>query len=146
MREHRLDPSRVDRFAPEEEMGERAERVGHLASDLIEERRGEEEPPLVIRDLVRPDNEARARERRRLADARMLKLVVRILVLTAAIEGASLVVADDLILASLLISASTLAVTGAGVFLATDRIHRRIDRLLARSPGRAAHVQVGGDT
>ena len=76
----------------------------------------------------------------------MLKLVVRILVLTAAIEGASLVVADDLILASLLISASTLAVTGVGVFLATDRIQRRIDRLLARSPGRAAHVQVGGDT
>ena len=47
----------------------------------------------------------------------MLKLVTRILLLTAAIEGASLAVADELILASLLISASTLAATGVGVFL-----------------------------
>ena len=47
----------------------------------------------------------------------MLKLVIRILLLAAAIEGASLAVADELILASLLISASTLAATGAGVFL-----------------------------
>jgi len=47
----------------------------------------------------------------------MLKLVIRILLLAAAIEGASLAVADELILASLLISASTLAAIGAGVFL-----------------------------
>ena len=47
----------------------------------------------------------------------MLKLVARILLLTAAIEGASLAVADELILASLLMSASTLAATGVGVFL-----------------------------
>ena len=47
----------------------------------------------------------------------MLKLVARILLLTAAIKGASLAVADELILASLLTSASALAVSGAGVFL-----------------------------
>ena len=47
----------------------------------------------------------------------MLKLVTRILLLTAAIEGASLAVANELILASLLICASTLAATGVGIFL-----------------------------
>ena len=47
----------------------------------------------------------------------MLKLVARILLLTAAIEGASLAVADELILASLLISASTLMAASVGVFL-----------------------------
>ena len=47
----------------------------------------------------------------------MLKLVARILLLTAAIEGASLALANELILASLLMSASTLAATGVGVFL-----------------------------
>ena len=52
-----------------------------------------------------------------LVDARMLKLVARILLLTAAIEGASLALANELILASLLMSASTLAATGVGVFL-----------------------------
>ena len=57
-----------------------------------------------------------------LVDARMLKLFLRILVLTAAIEGASLAVADELILVSLLMSASTLAATGVGVLLVTDRI------------------------
>ena len=58
-----------------------------------------------------------AKSERTLVDARMLKLVIRILLLAAAIEGASLAVADELILASLLISASALATTGAGVFL-----------------------------
>ena len=52
----------------------------------------------------------------------MLRLAARILLLTAAIEGASLAVADELILASILMSASTLAVAGVGVFLARDRI------------------------
>ena len=47
----------------------------------------------------------------------MLKLVARILLLTAAIEGASLAVADELILASLLMSATTLAAAGVAVFL-----------------------------
>ncbi len=47
----------------------------------------------------------------------MLKLIARMLLLTAAIEGASLAVADELILASLLISAPTLAAAGVGVFL-----------------------------
>ena len=47
----------------------------------------------------------------------MLKLVARILLLTAAIEGGSLAVADELILASILMSASALAATGVGVLL-----------------------------
>ena len=47
----------------------------------------------------------------------MLKLIARMLLLTAAIEGASLAVADELILASLLISASTLLAASVGVFL-----------------------------
>ena len=50
-------------------------------------------------------------------DTRMLKLIARMLLLTAAIEGASLAVADELILASLLISASTLLAASAGVIL-----------------------------
>ncbi len=50
-------------------------------------------------------------------DAHMLKLIARILLLTAAIEGASLAVANELILASLLISASSLVATGVGIFL-----------------------------
>ena len=50
-------------------------------------------------------------------DARMLKLITRILLLTAAIGGASLAVANELILASLLMSASTLAAASVGVFL-----------------------------
>ena len=52
----------------------------------------------------------------------MLKFAARTLVLTAAIGGASLAVADEVILASLLLSASTLAATGVGLFLAKDRI------------------------
>ena len=47
----------------------------------------------------------------------MLKLMARILLLTAAIGGASLAFAEELILASLLMSASTLAAAGVGVFL-----------------------------
>ena len=50
-------------------------------------------------------------------DARMLKLIPRILLLTAAIWGASLAIGDELILASLLMSASTLVVSGVGVLL-----------------------------
>ena len=50
-------------------------------------------------------------------DARMLKLIPRILLLTAAIWGASLAIGDELILVSLLMSASTLVVAGVGVLL-----------------------------
>ncbi len=52
-----------------------------------------------------------------LMDAHMLKLIARILLLTTAIGGASLAVANELILASLLMSASTLAAASVGVFL-----------------------------
>ena len=47
----------------------------------------------------------------------MLKLIPRILLLTAAIWGASLAIGDELILASLLMSASTLVVAGVGALL-----------------------------
>ncbi len=50
-------------------------------------------------------------------DTRMLKLIARMLLLTAAIEGASLAVADELILASILISASTLLAASVAVIL-----------------------------
>ena len=50
-------------------------------------------------------------------DAPMLKLVIRVLWLTAAIEGASLAVANDLILASMLVSTACLAVTAIAISL-----------------------------
>ena len=52
----------------------------------------------------------------------MLKFAARALVLIAVIGGASLAIADEVILASLLFSASTLAATGVGVFVATNRV------------------------
>ena len=45
----------------------------------------------------------------------MLKLVIRVLWLTAAIQGASLAVANDLILASMLVSTACLATTAIAV-------------------------------
>ncbi len=48
-------------------------------------------------------------------EAPMLKLVIRVLWLTAAIEGASLVVANDLILASMLVSTACLATTAIAI-------------------------------
>ena len=63
-------------------------------------------------------------------DTRMLKLIARMLLLTAAIEGASLAVADELILTSLLISASTLLAASVGVIL--YRAGRRVS--VAQAP------------
>ena len=60
----------------------------------------------------------------------MLKLIARMLLLTAAIEGASLAVADELILTSLLISASTLLAASVGVIL--YRAGRRVS--VAQAP------------
>ena len=63
----------------------------------------------------------------------MLKLVARILLLTAAIQGASLAVADELVLASLLMSASTLMAASVGVFLYQAR-HRVSPAQAPQSP------------
>ena len=45
----------------------------------------------------------------------MLKLIIRVLWLTAAIGGASLAVANDLILASMLVSTACLATTAIAI-------------------------------
>ena len=49
----------------------------------------------------------------------MLKLIIRVFWLTVAIEGASLAVANDLILASMVVSTACLAMTAIAMSLYT---------------------------
>ncbi len=67
-------------------------------------------------------------------DAPMLKLVVRVLWLTVAIEGASLAVASDLILASMLVSTACLAMTAIAMSIYAER-QRFVATRGASTPG-----------